>query len=390
MFQTSVLVGHFERGAFMKVRYSYLPQQFANPDLIFEQLRSHLKTCAFTLGPEVEQFERQFAQLIGTQYAIGVGSGTDALKLALKAVGVGYGDEVITAANTFIATAGAINELGARPVFVDVTPYFTIDPEKIRAAITRRTKAILPVHLTGEPADMGPILDIAASNGCVVVEDACQAILAAIEGRTVGTFGRAAGYSLHPLKNLNVWGDAGVTVTSDPALNTQLRMLRNHGMSSRDEIDVFGFNSRLDSVQAIVGNWLIKDTAKITEARIRNGMAYDKAFSEMNEVIRLPPRRKNVRRVFHLYMFRVNEKHRDPLLNFLHQNGVEAKVHYPIPLYLQKGLSHLGYKAGDFPETDRQARECVTLPVDQHLTMEEIDYCIGSVKAYFEKRGSKQ
>lgn len=372
----------------MKVRYSYLPQQFANPDEILSEIRTHLTTCLFTLGSEVAQFEGRFAGLIGTKYAVGVGSGTDALKLALKAVGIGPGDEVITAANTFIATAGAINELGARPVFVDVTPYFTINPEKVEAAITRKTKVILPVHLTGEPADMSPIMEIARKHGLAVVEDSCQAILAAIDGKNVGTFGLAAGYSLHPLKNLNVWGDAGVTVTNSESIDRQIRLLRNHGMKNRDEIEVFGFNSRLDSVQAIVGNWLIKNTMAITEARINNGMTYDQELSHLEGAVRLPPRRKNVRRVFHLYIFRVSEKHRDPLVKFLVDNGVEAKVHYPIPLFLQKGLGHLGYHAGDFPETERQAKEIITLPVDQHLTQEQIRYCISTVTKYFDKAGA--
>lgn len=370
----------------MKVRYSYLPQQFANPDEILSEIREHLTTCRFTLGPEVARFEGRFARLIGTKYAVGVGSGTDALKLALKAVGIGHGDEVITAANTFIATAGAINELGARPVFVDVTPYFTIDPEKLEPAITQKTKAIVPVHLTGEPADMLPIMEIAKKHGLAVVEDCCQAILGSIDGKNVGTFGAASGYSLHPLKNLNVWGDAGVTVTNSECIDQELRLLRNHGMKNRDEIEVFGFNSRLDSVQAIVGNWLIKNTTAITEARIKNGMTYDRELSYLEGAVRLPPRRKNVRRVFHLYIFRVSEGHRDPLVNFLVDNGVEAKVHYPIPLFLQEGLRHLGYHEGDFPETERQAKEIITLPVDQHLTPDEIQYCISTVKKYFDRR----
>lgn len=367
----------------MKVRYSYLQQQFANPEEIFNELREFLTTGAFTLGPPVEKFEKSFAELIGTKFAVGVGSGTDALKLPLKAAGIGHGDEVITAANTFIATAGAINEIGARPVFVDATPYYTMNVEQIEAAITPRTKAIMPVHLTGEPVDMDGILKIAEKHGLKVIEDACQSILAAYGGRNCGTMGLAAGFSLHPLKNLNVWGDAGVVVTNDENMYRQLLLIRNHGMKNRDEIDVFGYNSRLDSVQAIVGNWLIKDTHAITNKRIEHGAIYDEAFSKMNGMIRLAPRRSDVKRVFHLYMFRVDEKVRDPLVQFLLANGVDAKVHYPIPLYQQKGLRHLGYTPGQFPETDRQAKEVVSLPVDQHLTREQIDYAIDTVKKFF-------
>ena len=367
-----------------KVRYSYLPQQFGNPDEILNEIRKFLGKCQFTLGPEVAQFESSFASLIGTKYAVGVGSGTDALKLPLKALDIGYGDEVITAANTFIATAGAINEIGAKPVFVDVTPYYTLDAAQVEAAITPKTKAIMPVHLTGEPADMTAIMAIAKKHGLHVVEDACQAILAAVDGKNVGTIGAAAGFSLHPLKNLNVWGDAGVVVTNSEEMYAKLKLLRNHGMANRDEIAVFGYNSRLDSIQAIVGNWIIRQTHEITAARIANGAHYDAAFSKMEKHVRLPFRRKDVRRVFHLYMLHVDAKHRDPLVEFLLKNGVDAKVHYPIPLYQQKGLAHLGYRPGQFPETDRQAREIFTLPVDQHLTLEQQDICIDTVRKYFE------
>jgi aminotransferase EvaB len=367
----------------MKVRYSYLGQQFADPEEIFGQMREFLKTGAFTLGPPVEQFEKSFAKLIGTKYAVGVGSGTDALKLSLKACGVGHGDEVITAANTFIATAGAINEIGAVPRFVDATPYYTMNVEQIENAITSRTKAIMPVHLTGEPADMTAILEIAKKHHLVVIEDACQSILSNYKGKNTGTMGKAAGFSLHPLKNLNVWGDAGVVVTNDEETYKKLLLLRNHGMKNRDEIDVFGYNSRLDSLQAIVGNWLIKDTDKITDARIANGAIYDAAFSKMEGHVRLAPRRKEVKRVFHLYMLEVAKQVRNDLVQYLLDKGVDAKIHYPIPLYQQKGLNHLGYVPGTFPETDRQADEVLSLPVDQHLSREQIQYTIETVQSFF-------
>jgi dTDP-4-amino-4,6-dideoxygalactose transaminase len=366
----------------MKVRYSYLPQQFEKHQEILAEISTFLKTCQFTLGKEVGQFEESFSKLIGTSSACGVGSGTDALKLPLKALGIGYGDEVITAANTFIATVGAIVEIGAKPVLVDVTPYYTIDASKIEAAITKKTKAIMPVHLTGEPADMGPIMNLAEKYNLPVVEDACQSILGAWEGKNVGTFGAAAGFSLHPLKNLNVWGDAGVTVTSSKAILEKLQLLRNHGMKNRDEIEIFGYNSRLDSIQAIVGNWLIKDTHDITNKRIQNAAMYDQGLSQI-AAVQLPVRRQNVKRVYHLYMFEVEEKHRNALVTHLINNGVEAKVHYPIPLFLQKAFEPLGYKPGDFPVTEQQAKRIVTLPVDQHLTTEQVQYAINCVKKYF-------
>lgn len=369
-----------------KVRYSYLQQQFNNPDEILEGIRKLLKSGAFTLGPEVEQFEKSFAALIGTKHAVGVASGTDALKLPLKALGIGHGDEVITAANTFIATAGAINEIGAKPVFVDCTKYYTMDVTKLERAITPKTKAILPVHLTGEPVDMKALMAIATEHRIPIIEDACQSILCEIDGKRAGTFGEAAGFSLHPLKNLNVWGDAGIVVTNSDEMAHKLRLLRNHGMKNRDEIEIFGFNSRLDTLQAIVGNWLIPQTKDITAQRRKNAAYYDQELMKIPGV-RLAPRRPEVHQVYHLYMFEVDRNHRDKLHSYLLSKGIEAKVHYPIPLYQQEGLKFLGYKPGDFPETDRQAREILTLPVDQHLSREEADFCLHHVREYFKNGG---
>jgi len=365
----------------MRVRYSYLPQQFEDVEEIFAAIRTHLKTCRLTLGPEVEQFEQSFASLIGARFAIGVGSGTEALTLSLRALDIGHGDEVITAANTFIATVGAINATGARPVLVDVTPYFTMNPALLERTITAKTKAIIPVHLTGEVADMDPILDIAQRHHLAVVEDACQAISASYRGRTAGTMGMMGTFSLHPLKNLNVWGDAGVIVTSDPTLNARLRLLRNHGLGTRDEVEILGYNSRLDSIQAIVGNWLIRQVHDITNQRLANAAVYDQALGDLGEALRMPPRRADVRRVFHLYQ--LYAERREELLRYLREQGIEAKVHYPIPLPLQRGLAHLGYQRGDFPETERQAASLITLPVDQHLSETQQRYVIDMVKQFY-------
>lgn len=364
----------------MKVRYSYLPQQFADPDEIFERLRGVVKSGDFTLGSAVAEFEVKFATLIGTKHAIGVGSGTDALKLPLKALGIGHGDEVITSANTFIATVGAINEIGARPVLVDCDDTFCMDVTKVEAAITERTKAIMPVQLTGEATEMTTLMKIAEKHNLPVVEDSCQAILAEVDGKRCGTWGAAAGFSLHPLKNLNVWGDAGVVVTNDDTLAHKLRLIRNHGMRNRDEIETLGYNSRLDTVQAVVGNWLIDSTEAITNARIANGAYYDEHLSDIPQ-IRIPPRRSHVKRVFHLYI--VFAEDRDGLLQHCIDNGIDAKVHYPIPLYLQDGLKHLGYTQGTFPVTDRHANEIITFPVDQHLAREEQNAVIETVRAFY-------
>jgi len=367
-----------------KVRYSYLPQQFADPSAIFDELKRLVPTGDFTLGKPVAEFEERFAKMIGVKYAIGVGSGTDALKLPLKALGIGHGDEVITAANTFIATVGAIAETGATPVLVDCDPdTFCMDVSKIEAAITPRTKAIMPVQITGEVTDMTALMKIAEKHGLPVVEDACQGIFSECDGKRSGTWGVAGGFSLHPLKNLNVWGDAGVVVTNDDEMNRKLRLIRNHGMRNRDEIEILGCNSRLDSVQAVVGNWLIDQTHDITEKRIANAAYYDAALASISG-IRLPKRPANHKRVYHLYM--VFAEDRDALYQHCLDNGVEAKVHYPIPLYQQDGLKHLGYAPGTFPVTDIHADSVISFPVDQHISRAEQDIVIDTVKSFYAKR----
>lgn len=364
-----------------RVRYSYLLEQFGDPEPILQEIRELLRRGDFTLGAAVETFEKSFAALIGTKHAVGVGSGTDALKLSLEAAGVGPGDEVITAANTFIATVGAINEIGAIPVLVDVSSTYTMDPSKIESVISSRTKAIMPVHLTGEPAEMGPVMEIAKRRGLLVVEDACQSIGAKIDDQNVGTFGIAAGFSLHPLKNLNVWGDGGIVVTDSDEIDQRLRLLRNHGLANRDEIHLLGHNSRLDTLQAIVGNWLIPQVDDITAKRIANAARYEEAFHSLSDVITLPPARPGVRRVYHLFMMRVQR--RDALYKYLVDHGVEAKIHYPIPLHLQKGLAPLGYEKGSFLESERQAEDVITLPVDQHLRPDQVSFVIEKVKGFY-------
>lgn len=364
----------------MTVRYSYLPQQFADIDDLWEDLKAFVPTGDFTLGKPLAEFERSFARLIGSKHAIGVNSGTDALKLSLKAVGVGHGDEVITAANTFVATVGAINEIGARPVFVDVDDTFCMNVGQIAAAITPRTKAIVPVHLTGYMTDMARLVPLANQHGLPIVEDACQAILGALDGRNAGTWGSTGCFSLHPLKNLNVWSDGGVIVTDDDDLAGQLRLLRNHGLVNRDEVEILGYNSRLDTIQAVVGNWLLPQTQAISERRIANAAYYDLHLGRLPQLC-VPHRPDNMRCVYHLYV--IFAERRDELLAHCHAAGIEAKVHYPIPIYRQRALAHLGHRAGDFPVTDRHAASIITFPVDQHLTRAQQDYVIDTVKQFY-------
>lgn len=365
----------------MKVEYSYLKEQFCNHRAIFDSFDELIKTGDYTLGEAVGEFEQRFAELIGAKYAIGVNSGTDALFLSLKAVGVGPADDVITVPNTFIATVGAIVATGARPVFVDVGDEFTMNPSLIERAITPRTKVLLPVHYAGHPADMPEIMDIAEKHGLIVIEDACQAISAAINNKCAGTFGAAGSFSLHPLKNLNVWGDGGIVVTDSEQIRHRLILLRNHGLKNRDQVEIFGYNSRLDSLQAIVGNYLIKDIDKITETRIKWAQKFDCALGKLKPYITMPERRSGKRYVYHLYM--VMAQDRDMLLSYLAESGIEAKVHYPIPLHLQKAAAHLGYKEGDFPVTEAQCKSIITLPVHQHLSAEQIDYVIKKIEEFY-------
>ena len=366
----------------MKVRYSYLDRQFSEIDAYLDGIGEVVRRGDFTLGDEVAEFETRFAELCGLPYAVGVASGTDALMLSLKILGVGPGDEVITTPNTFISTVGAIAMAGATPVFVDNDEGYTIDVSQIEAAITPATKAILPVHLTGHPADMPAIMEIANRHDLVVVEDAAQAILASIDGKSVGSWGAATGFSLHPLKNMNIWGDGGLIVTKSEELYEKLKLFRNHGLASRDIVTMFGHNSRLDTIQASIGNRLLGQVHTITETRIANAARFDAAFAELGDDVIVPPRRDDIKQVYHTYVVRVTD--RDSLLAYLQQNGIGAKVHYPIPLHLQEAAAPLGYRKGDFPVCEKHCQSIISLPVHQHLTVDEMDYVIEHVRRFYD------
>lgn len=365
----------------MKVPFSYLDRQFADIEPYLADVRAAVSKGDFTLGSAVAEFERRFADYVGLPHMVGVGSGTDALILPMKLLGIGPGDEVITAANTFIATVGAIVATGARPVLVDNEEGFVIDPDKIEAALTPRTKAILPVHYTGNAADMPAIQRLAKKRGLIVVEDACQAIGAALDGKPVGSWGRCAAFSVHPLKNVNVWGDGGLVGTTDAELSERLRLYRNHGLADRDHVTIFGVNSRLDTIQAVVGNRLIGEAPDITARRIAIGARYDAAFAPLAPRLRVPERRKGVRHVFHLYILRAER--RDELKMHLEAAGVEAKIHYPIPVHLQKAAADLGYSRGSFPIAEADATTIITLPAHQHLTDDEVSFVIEKVNDFY-------
>ncbi|MDP1614249.1 MAG: DegT/DnrJ/EryC1/StrS family aminotransferase [Methylococcales bacterium] len=367
----------------MRVPYSYLERQFANVDLYLDDLREFVKTADFTLGAELEKFEQQFARLHKAPHAIGVGTGTDALAMSLKMLNVGPGDEVITCANTFIATVGSIVQVGATPVLVDSENGYVIDPDKIEAAITAKTKVIMPVHYTGNLADMPKISAIAKKHNLHVVEDACQTILGAIDGKPAGSWGAFAAFSLHPLKNLNVWSDAGVIITHSDEYAEKLRRYRNHGMINRDVCAEFGINCRMDTVQAVIANRLITQLEEITRKRIAIAHRYDAAFADLKDYIDVPVRRKGVNHVFHIYVIRV--KYRDQLHAFLTKMGIEVKIHYPIPMHLQPAAHYLGYKKGDFPIAEAHGPQVITLPAHPYLNEDEIVYIIAKVKEFYEQ-----
>lgn len=331
-------------------------------------------------GQEVSKFEEGLTKITQTKHCIGVANGTDALLLILKAYGIGVGDEIITVPNSFIASAGAIALTGAKPVFVDVDEDYNIDVTKIEAAINDKTKAILPVHLTGNPADMDTINSIAEKYELKVVEDAAQAIGAQYKDRAVGSLGDAAGFSLHPLKNLHLMGDAGFISTNDTDLNQQLRQLQNHGLINRNESAQWGHNSRLDAIQAGIGNIKLKYFSEINQRFKEIGRYY---MSELSSVVNCPIVKPTNEAVFHNFV--INTTKREELIKFLLQNGIETKVHYPIPLHLMTCSSDLNYRLGDFPEAERQANEILSLPIYPELTDRQVEWVVTNVKRIFKE-----
>ncbi len=364
----------------MHVRYSYLRQQFSNCPELWKKLKKFVLTGDFTLGKELTIFEKKFAKLIGTKYAIGVNSGTDALKLSLKSIGIKPGDEIITAANTFVATVGAITELGAKPVFVDCDDTFCMNVDNVSKKISRKTKAIVPVHFTGYMTNMPKLLKIAKKYNIPVIEDACQSILGAINNKNAGTWGISGAFSLHPLKNINVWSDGGIITTNNKKLYEHIKLLRNHGLVDRDTVKINGFNSRLDTFQAVVGNWLLPKSKSIAKQRIKNAKYFDHHLSKLKE-IRIPPRPKNYKIVYHLYI--VFAKDRDKLYKYCLKKGIEAKIHYPKPMYLQESLKYLKHKKNDFPVTDYHCKNIISFPCDQHLSIKEQNYIIKTVRNFY-------
>jgi aminotransferase EvaB len=378
--QRNFLPQQYEETGRLAINHNYLPSQFADYQEILGKIAEVVCRGDFTLGTEVDRLENEFASLIGAKHAVGLGSGTDALFLSLKALGVDKGDEVITTPYTFFATVGAIVTAGARPVFVDIGDDYNLDARKIEAAITSRTKAILPVHWAGRPCDMDAIMEIAGRRGLAVVEDACHAVKATYKGRGAGVLGTIGCFSFHPLKNLNVWGDGGIATTNSTELASQLRLLRNHGLLNRDECAVFAYNSRLDTVQAVVARHLLAKLDHITASRIANAAYFDKVLAGIGG-IRLPARDSHIKQVYHLYIVRAER--RDELKKFLIANGVDAKVHYPVPMHLQPAARGLGHKRGDFPVCEATVASVISLPVHEFITRAQQDQVAELVRRFY-------
>jgi len=379
----------------MNIKFLDLKTQYLSiKDEIQDALNKVLDNTAFAGGPFVAQFEKEFAEFCQVEHCVGVGSGTDALWLALLALGVGPGDEVITVPDTFIATAEAISYCGATPVFVDVDEKtYNMDPNKLddllksRHALSstpseRMPKAIIPVHLFGQTADMDPIIEIAKKYGLSVVEDACQAHGALYKGKPAGTMGAAGCFSFYPGKNLGAYGEAGAVTTNNAELANKMRMIRDHGQEKKYYHGCIGWNARMDGFQGAVLSVKLKHLPAWNEARRKNAELYNKLLSGLEGVI-TPKEMDYARHVYHIYAIRAQK--RDDLIAKLGEKGVNCGIHYPVPVHLQNAYASLGLKAGSFPVAEKVASEFVSLPMFAELTEEQIHYTADMVKALTSK-----
>jgi len=344
-------------------------------------IQNVIDTSQFILGKAVHDFEEAFAKAHGVKHCIAVGSGTDALHVALWAAGIKEGDEVITVPFTFIATVEAISLLGAKPVFVDIDPKtYTMDPSKVERAITPRTKAILPVHLYGQPAAMDELSEIARRHKLILIEDAAQAHLAKYHGKYVGQFGALTCFSFYPGKNLGAYGEAGAVITDDESLAAKMRKLRDHGQSEKYKHEMWGHNYRMDGFQGAVLGVKLKYLPRWTQRRRQIAGLYRKLLNGVGDLV-LPFEAPNVEHVYHL--FSVRTKRRSDLQKYLAGKGIATGLHYPIPLHMQPAYLHLGYHKGDFPVSEAVAGDCLSLPVFADLTDEQVGFVADCVKEFY-------
>ena len=365
-----------------EINHNYLKEQFSEVDVILNEIKKVVKNSDYTLGSAVDELENLIAKEAMTKYGIGVGSGTDALFLSLKALNIGPGDEVITTTYTFYATIGAIVTAGAKPVFCDVGHDYNINPSEIESKITNKTKAIIPVHWAGKPCAMDEINQIAKSFNLKVIEDACHAIQGEYNKKRCGSLGDIGCFSFHPLKNLNVWGDGGIVTTNNKEIAEKIKLIRNHGLINRDTCIEFAYNSRLDTIQAVIAKHLIekKILENITFSRIRNAILLDELLGNIPE-IQLVKRSSALKEVFHLYMFKTSR--RDELYEHLRNQNIDAKIHYPTPMHLQPAAKYLGYKLGDFPIAESLAKQSISLPVHEFIDKSKALIMSESIHSFF-------
>ena len=363
----------------MKVPYLDLKAQYESiRGEIGDAIQQVLDRTAFAGGPFVAQFEKEFAAFCGTRFSAGVGSGTDALWMALLGLGIGPGDEVVTVPDTFIATAEAISWCGAKPVFVDVDPVtYNMDPSKIESAVTEKTKAIIPVHLFGQMADMDPIMEIARKRKLFVIEDASQAHGAEYKGRKAGSIGDAGCFSFYPGKNLGAYGEAGAVVTNNEELDNKMRMLRDHGQAKKYYHSQIGWNARMDGIQGAVLSVKLKHLDAWTEARRRNAKRYDELLWDIPGVI-VPVEAPYAKHVCHIYAIRVPD--RDRLIAELAGKDIHCGIHYPIPVHLLDAYKSLNLGVGSFPVAEKSAAEFVSLPMFPELTREQIEFTVKGLR----------
>ncbi len=352
-----------------KIPYINLSIQWQEEkDALLPIIEEVMSNGQYVGGKHIERFEQSVKNLCATKYCVALNSGTDALVCALVACDIKRGDEVITPPNSFIASTAAIVHIGGQPVFADVLPDQTIDPKKIETLITSKTKAIMPVHLTGKMCQMDKILSIAEKYGLSVIEDCAQAIGSMYNGKLSGSLGKVGCFSTHPLKNLNACGDGGFIVTNDKKIAEKIKSIRNHGIIDRNVIEEFGYVSRMDNLQAAILNYRIKKLPKVIKQRRANAHYYCSLLKDTN--ILLPFEESNQFSTFHTFVIQSNK--RNEIIELLKKNNIETAIHYPIPIHLQPASKSLGYKLGDFPVTEEQSRNILTLPVHQYLTKSDI------------------
>lgn len=361
----------------LKVQYESISEE------ILACLKDVLENTAFAGGRFVAQFEDEFASFCQTDFAVGVGSGTSALWSAILGLGIGKGDDVITATNTFIATAEAISFSGAKPIFVDIDRQtYNMDPELLEGAITSKTKAIIPVHLYGQVADMDPIMKIAKAHGLYVIEDACQAHGAEYKGRRAGSIGDAGCFSFYPGKNLGAYGEAGAVVTNNAELAENMRMFRDHGQREKYYHSIAGWNARMDGFQGAVLSVKLRYLDAWNEARRKKAQLYNELLAEIDE-ISTPAEAAYAKHIYHIYAIRTTRRER--LMNALGPNDIGCGIHYPIPLHLQDAYKYLGYKKGCFPVAEECSCQQVSLPMFAELTQEQIEKVVKEIKQFLRR-----